>query len=114
MQQRALRVITSVCLCVCNQGAFTDNSADALDWLLIIFAPASDISMTCNPRNKCFQIRGKGLDFALIARDFNMLKWLGANCFRTSHYPYAEEIMDQADQQGIVVIDECPAVGLKQ
>ena len=59
-----------------------------------------------------FQIRGKGLDLALIARDFNMLKWLGANCFRTSHYPYAEEIMDQADQQGIVVIDECPAVGL--
>ena len=43
-----------------------------------------------------------------------MLKWLGSNCFRTSHYPYAEEIMDQADQQGIVVIDECPAVGLKK
>ena len=41
-----------------------------------------------------------------------MLKWLGSNCFRTSHYPYAEEIMDQADEQGIVVIDECPAVGL--
>ena len=59
-----------------------------------------------------FQIRGKGLDFALIARDFNMLKWLGVNCFRTSHYPYAEEIMDQADQQGIVVIDESPGVGI--
>ncbi|KAK2141385.1 hypothetical protein LSH36_1110g00041 [Paralvinella palmiformis] len=59
------------------------------------------------------KIRGKGLDFPLIARDFNMLKWLGANCFRTSHYPYAEEIMDQADEQGIVVIDESPAVGLK-
>lgn len=57
-------------------------------------------------------IRGKGLDFPLIARDFNMLKWLGANCFRTSHYPYAEEIMDEADQQGIVVIDECPGVGI--
>ncbi len=60
-----------------------------------------------------FQLRGKGLDFPLVARDFNMLKWLGANCFRTSHYPYAEEIMDQADQQGIVIIDECPAVGLQ-
>lgn len=57
-------------------------------------------------------IRGKGLDFALIARDFNMLKWLGVNCFRTSHYPYAEEIMDQADQQGIIVIDESPGVGI--
>ena len=42
-----------------------------------------------------------------------MLKWLGANSFRTSHYPYAEEIMDMADQEGIMIIDESPAVGLK-
>ena len=60
-----------------------------------------------------FQFRGKGLDFALIARDFEMLRWLGINCFRTSHYPYAEEIMDEADKRGIVVIDECPGVGIK-
>ncbi|KAK3104786.1 hypothetical protein FSP39_010062 [Pinctada imbricata] len=57
-------------------------------------------------------IRGKGLDFPLIAKDFNLLKWLGTNCIRTSHYPYAEEIMDQCDRQGIVVIDECPGVGI--
>ncbi|KFM80897.1 Beta-glucuronidase, partial [Stegodyphus mimosarum] len=57
-------------------------------------------------------IRGKGLDLPLIIKDFNLIKWIGANSFRTSHYPYAEEIMDQADSQGIVVIDECPAVGL--
>ncbi|KAH3883054.1 beta-glucuronidase-like [Dreissena polymorpha] len=57
-------------------------------------------------------IRGKGLDYALIARDFEMLRWLGVNCFRTSHYPYAEEIMDMADQTGIVVIDESPGVGI--
>ncbi|XP_041348152.1 beta-glucuronidase-like isoform X2 [Gigantopelta aegis] len=57
-------------------------------------------------------IRGKGLDYALIAKDFNMLKWLGVNCFRTSHYPYAEEILDQADQQGIAIIDESPGVGI--
>ena len=42
-----------------------------------------------------------------------MLKWLGANSFRTSHYPYADEIMDMADKEGIVVIDECPGVGIK-
>lgn len=53
------------------------------------------------------------MDFPLIAKDFNLLKWLGANCIRTSHYPYAEEIMDQADQQGIVVIDESPGVGIE-
>ncbi|KAL9981810.1 hypothetical protein ACROYT_G010565 [Oculina patagonica] len=59
-------------------------------------------------------IRGKGMDYALIAKDFNLIKWLGANCFRTSHYPYADEIMDMADQQGIVVIDESPGVGIKR
>ena len=41
-----------------------------------------------------------------------MIKWIGANSYRTSHYPYADEIMDLADRLGIVVIDECPAVAL--
>ncbi|OQD98638.1 hypothetical protein PENVUL_c069G07585 [Penicillium vulpinum] len=40
------------------------------------------------------------------------MKWMGANSFRTSHYPYAEEVMEFADRNGIVVIDETPAVGL--
>ncbi|XP_046568839.1 beta-glucuronidase-like isoform X2 [Haliotis rubra] len=59
-------------------------------------------------------IRGRGLDYATIAKDFNMFKWLGVNCFRTSVYPYAEEIMDQADQEGIMVIDESPGIGITQ
>ena len=54
------------------------------------------------------------MDYAVIAKDFNLIKWLGANCFRTSHYPYADEIMDMADQQGIVVIDESPGVGINK
>ncbi|KAM4620565.1 beta-glucuronidase isoform 1-T1 [Polymixia lowei] len=58
-------------------------------------------------------IRGKGLDWPLMVKDFNLLKWLGANSFRTSHYPYAEEILQMCDRHGIVVIDECPGVGIK-
>lgn len=58
-------------------------------------------------------IRGKGLDLPLLIRDFNLIKWVGANTFRTSHYPYAEEIMDLADEMGIMVIDECPAVNIE-
>ena len=38
--------------------------------------------------------------------------WIGANSFRTSHYPYSEEILDYADAHGIVVIDETAAVGM--
>jgi beta-glucuronidase len=45
-------------------------------------------------------------------KDLNLLKWTGANSFRTSHYPYSEEVMDLADSEGIVVIDESPAVGM--
>ncbi|RAV04096.1 beta-glucuronidase [Paenibacillus sp. YN15] len=56
-------------------------------------------------------IKGKGLDQAVNVKDFNLLKWINANSFRTSHYPYAEEILDMADREGIVVIGEVPAVG---
>jgi beta-glucuronidase len=55
---------------------------------------------------------GKGHNDAFLARDFELLKWIGANSFRTSHYPYAEAVLDYADRQGIVVIDETAAVGL--
>lgn len=57
-------------------------------------------------------IHGRGLDEALNVKDLSLMKWLGANSFRTSHYPYSEELMRLADREGIVVIDEVPAVGL--
>jgi beta-glucuronidase len=57
-------------------------------------------------------VRGKGHDPAYMVHDFQLMDWIGANSFRTSHYPYAEEVMEFADRRGIVVIDETPAVGL--
>ena len=57
-------------------------------------------------------VRGKGHDDAFIVHDFALMEWIGANSFRTSHYPYAEEVLDYADRHGIVVIDETAAVGL--
>lgn len=55
---------------------------------------------------------GKAHSDAHMIQDFALLDWINANSFRTSHYPYSEEIMDYADERGIVVIDETPAVGL--
>lgn len=57
-------------------------------------------------------IKGKGHDNAWMVHDFELMKWTGANSFRTSHYPYAEDVLDYADRHGWVVIDETPAVGL--
>jgi len=47
-----------------------------------------------------------------MVKDNSLLKWLGANSYRTSHYPYAEEAMWLADREGLLVVDETPAVGL--
>jgi beta-glucuronidase len=47
-----------------------------------------------------------------MVHDFSLMAWTGANSLRTSHYPYAEEVLDYADRHGIVVIDETAAVGL--
>lgn len=63
-------------------------------------------------RHEDSAIHGRGLDEVLNVKDFNLLKWVGANSFRTSHYPYSEELMRLADREGFVVIDEVPAVGL--
>ncbi len=57
-------------------------------------------------------IRGRGYDPVVAVKDFELLRWIGANSFRTSHYPYAEEMLRLADEYGVVVIDECPAVGM--
>lgn len=61
-------------------------------------------------RHEDSDIRGKGLDMPTVLRDYNLIKWIGGNVYRTSHYPYADEIMDLADQIGIMIIDECPGV----
>jgi beta-glucuronidase len=55
---------------------------------------------------------GKGHNDSYLLHDFELLKWIGANSFRTSHYPYSEDVIDYADRQGIVLIDETAAVGL--
>lgn len=59
-----------------------------------------------------FYLLGKGNNTAVSIRNFELLKWIGANSVRTSHYPYSEEFMDLADRYGILVIDELPAVGM--
>lgn len=63
-------------------------------------------------RHEDSYIHGRGLDEVLNVSDINRMKWLGANSFRTSHYPYSEEMMRLADREGFVVIDETTAVGL--
>ncbi len=63
-------------------------------------------------KHEDFEVIGRGLSLPLIKRDFECMKWTEANCFRTSHYPYAEEWYQFADEEGFLIIDEIAAVGM--
>jgi beta-glucuronidase len=52
---------------------------------------------------------GKGLSLPYLVKDHDLFRWIGANSYRTSHYPYSEEAMQMADRQGVLVIDEAAA-----
>ena len=65
-------------------------------------------------RHEDWDIRGKGFDYPLTVKDVYAMKWMGVNAFRTSHYPYAEELLELCDQEGIVVISESPAMWLRE
>ena len=63
-------------------------------------------------RHEDFPVVGRGLAPAVVVKDYALMQWVGANSFRTTHYPYSEQMMDLADRLGFLVIDETPAVGL--
>ncbi|MGD8780471.1 MAG: glycoside hydrolase family 2 TIM barrel-domain containing protein, partial [Ignavibacteria bacterium] len=71
-----------------------------------------EIYLTGFGKHEDFWVVGKGLFVPLLVKDFAMMKWINCNSFRTSHYPYSDEIMDYADRKGFLVIDEVPAVSL--
>lgn len=64
-------------------------------------------------RHEDFYASGRGLNLPLLVKDYDLLRWVGANSYRTSHYPYSEEEMMMADRQGFLIIDEIPAVSLQ-
>ena len=64
-------------------------------------------------KHEDFAVCGRGAFTPLIVKDYALLKWIGANSFRTAHYPYDEEQMRMADREGILIIDEIPNVSLQ-
>ena len=59
-------------------------------------------------RHEDFPVTGKHVPGAVLVRDFYLMKYVNANSFRTSHYPYSDENLDLADRLGFLVILETP------
>ena len=63
-------------------------------------------------KHEDFPVLGRSSSNSLIVKDLELMKWVGANCCRTTHYPYDEENYYLADQEGFLLIGETPGVGL--
>ena len=59
-------------------------------------------------RHEDYPVFGKNLPGPVLIRDFYLMKKMGANSFRTSHYPYSNMHLDMADEFGFLVILEPP------
>lgn len=53
-----------------------------------------------------FGLMGKVVPDNIHRYKVRMMKEMGANAYRCSHYPQAETLMDEFDKQGMVVMDE--------
>lgn len=53
-----------------------------------------------------FGLTGKAVPDNIHRYKVRLIKQMGANAYRTSHYPHTEAIMEELDRQGIMCMDE--------
>jgi len=63
-------------------------------------------------RHEEYPLVGHGVHLNAIIKDFQLLKWIGANSIRTAHYPNCEEVFRIADKVGIMIFEEAPCVSI--
>lgn len=61
-------------------------------------------------RHQCFEGLGNALDDEFHVRDIRLLKEMGGNFLRISHYPQDPVIMEMCDKLGIITSVEIPVV----
>jgi beta-galactosidase len=59
-------------------------------------------------RRQDYAFLGDAVPEAVGARDIRLMKEMGVNFFRTSHYPQDPAVMDSCDEAGILVWEEVP------
>ncbi len=77
-----------------------------------IYLNGEELYLSGFGKHEDFPIVGRGQFLPAYLRDHELMRWIGANSYRTSHYPYDEEMMRLADRLGFFIINEVPAVSL--
>lgn len=88
---------------VCNRFGFRTIECTANDGLLIN-GVRTPINGVCAHQD--FGITGKALPDNIHRYKAQLVKEMGANGYRTSHYPHSEALMDALDELGFIVMNE--------
>ncbi|MEH7495701.1 glycoside hydrolase family 2 protein [Neobacillus niacini] len=93
-----------------DRVGFRDIKVDGKD---ILFNGQKVIIKGVN-RHEDYAEFGCSIPLEAMYRDIEIIKSLGANCVRTSHYPNDERFLDLCDENGILVWEESHARGLNE
>lgn len=74
------------------------------------FLNGKHLKLTGVSKHQDFEGIGSAVSNDLLIKDLEMIKAMGANCYRTSHYPHDPEVLNACDRLGILVIEEIPLV----
>ena len=70
------------------------------------FLNGEHLKLTGVCKHQDFEGIGSAVSNDLFIRDLQMIKEMGANCYRSSHYPQDPSVFDACDRLGLLVIDE--------
>lgn len=74
------------------------------------FLNGKHLKLTGVSKHQDFEGLGSAVSNELLIKDLEMIKAMGANCYRSSHYPHDPEVLNACDRLGILVIEEIPLV----
>ena len=74
------------------------------------FLNGKSIKLIGTSRHQCFLNMGNALSDEIHVRDVKLLKDMGANFLRVSHYPQDHTVMEMCDKLGIICSVEIPIV----
>ena len=101
------------------KGNIIDNCQEAVGFRWFSFDPDSGFYLNGSPyklRGVCRHQDQKPIGYALSdemhRRDMQLIKEMGANFIRISHYPQDDAILEMADRLGLIVWEEIPVINI--
>ncbi|MBP3360033.1 MAG: DUF4982 domain-containing protein [Clostridia bacterium] len=95
------------------EGKITDEAEESFGFREVVINP--DTGLYLNGRHvkikgvcshQDFGLTGKAVPDNIHRHKISLIKEMGANGYRCSHYPHPQAVMDELDRQGFIVMDE--------